>query len=343
LSWNKKMEFTRLIQTIDTHTAGEPTRIVTSGLPPLPGTTMAEKRQFFASNLDYVRTFLTQEPRGHSAMHVAVLTTPTHPDADAAGLIMNSFGFLNMCGHGTLGVATALVELGMVPVSEPVTYLNFETLGGLIPLRIEVSGRSVRNITFRNLPAFSYQHDIQLEVPSIGQLTVDIVYGGLWYAVVEAEQLGLTVASAHIDDLLQLGVLIRDTLNKQVEVRHPETGQRERVELIIYVGPPDNAEAHGKNVVTMGRHIYDRSPGGTGTSARMVNLWARGKLELGEEFIHESIIGTTFRGRLVEETVIGEQKAVIPEITGRAFITGMHQFVLTANDPLSEGFLVGGP
>ncbi len=337
------MDIIRLITTVDTHTAGEPTRIVTAGLPPLPGATMAEKRQFFATHFDDVRRFLTQEPRGHSAMHVAVLTPPTHPEADAAALIMNSFGFLNMCGHATLGVATALVELGLVPVTEPTTHLTFETLGGLIPLQIEVSGRSVQGITFKNFPAFSYRHDILLEVPSLGHLSVDVVYGGLWYVVVEAEQLGLTVASAHIDELLQLGVVIREALNDQIEVRHPKTGQQERVDLTLYIGPSDKPGVHGKNVVTMGRHIYDRSPGGTGTSARMVNLWAKGQFELGQEFIHESIIGTTFRGRLVEETFIGSQKAAIPEITGRAFITGMHQFILTADDPLREGFLVGGP
>jgi proline racemase len=337
------VDIAHLIHTVDTHTAGEPTRIVTSGLPPLPGATMEEKRQFFASNFDHLRSFLTREPRGHSAMHVAVLTTPTHPEADAAALIMNSFGFLNMCGHGTLGVVTALVELGLVPVTEPVTHLNFETLGGLIPLQIEVAGRSVQSITFRNLPAFAYKQDILLEVPSIGHLKVDIAYGGLWYVVIEADQLGLAVHSEHIVELLRLGVIIRDALNEQVEVRHPGTGQRERVELTLYIGPPDNPTAHAKGVVTMGRHIYDRSPGGTGTSARMVNLWARGELKLGQTFIHESIIGTTFRGRLVEEISIGNQQAAIPEITGRAFITGMHEFVLTANDPLTEGFLVGGP
>jgi proline racemase len=337
------MDITRLITTIDTHTAGEPTRIITAGLPPLPGATMADKRDFFVAHLDGVRRFLTQEPRGHSAMHVAVLTTPTQPQADAAALIMNSFGFLNMCGHGTLGVVTALVESGLVPVTEPVTRLTFETLGGLIPLEIEVSGRTVQNITFRNLPAFAYRDDVLLEVPTIGQLHVDVVYGGLWYVVVEAAQLGLAVASAHIDDLLRLGLVIREALNEQIEVRHPATGRREPVDLTLFVGPPDNPAAHGKGLVTMGRHIFDRSPGGTGTSARMVNLWAKGQLQLGQEFVHESIIGTTFRGRLVEETTIGGHKAVIPAISGRAFITGMHQFVVTADDPLVEGFLVGGP
>jgi proline racemase len=337
------MDVVRLITTVDTHTAGEPTRIVTAGLPPLPGDTMAAKRDFFAAHHDDVRRFLTQEPRGHSAMHVAVLTPPTQPQADVAGLIMNSFGFLNMCGHGTLGVVTALVELGLVPVTEPVTRLTFETLGGLIPLQIEVSGRTVQNITFRNLPAFAYRHDVVLEVPSVGKVTVDVVYGGLWYVVVEAAQVGLRVDSAHIDELLRLGVVIREALNDQVEVYHPATSQRERVDLALFVGPPDHPNAHGKGLVTMGQHIFDRSPGGTGTSARLVHLWSKGQLPLGQEFVHESIIGTLFRGRLVEETTIGSQKAVIPEISGRAFITGMHQFVLTAADPLAEGFLVGGP
>lgn len=337
------MKVKRLIQTVDTHTAGEPTRIITGGLPPLPGRTMEEKRQFFATNLDHVRRFLTQEPRGHSAMHVAVLTPPTHPQAGAAALIMNSFGFLNMCGHGTLGVVVALLELGMVPKTEPVTHLTFETLGGLIPLKVEVKEGLVQAITFRNLPAFSYRQDVLLDVSGLGQVTVDIVFGGLWYAVVEVGQLGLAVDPDQIDDLLRLGAVIRDALNEQAEVRHPATGRRERVDLTIFVGPPQHPQAHARNVVTMGRHIYDRSPGGTGTSARMVNLWSRGKLKLGEEFVHESIIGTLFRGRLVEETTIGGQKAVIPEITGQAYITGMHQFVLTENDPLAEGFLVGGP
>jgi len=161
--------------------------------------------------------------------------------------------------------------------------------------------------------------------------------------VVEAAQLGLSVDSAQIDELLRLGHLIREALNQQVEVRHPATGRPERVELTLYVGPPGRPEAHAKNVVVMGRQIYDRSPGGTGTSARMAQLWSRGELQLGQEFVHESIIGTTFRGRLVEETQVGPHKAVIPKIRGQAFITGLHQFVLSAGDPLRSGFLVGGP
>jgi proline racemase len=337
------MDALRLITTVDTHTAGEPTRIVTAGLPALPGVTMTDKRDYFAAHLDGVRRFLTQEPRGHSAMHVAVLTPPTRPEAAAAALIMNSFGFLNMCGHGMLGVVTALVELGMVPVAEPVTSLTFETLGGLIPLQVEVSGRTVKNITFRNLPSFAYRHDIPLDLPGLGNLTVDVVYGGLWYVVVEAAQLGLTVHSTHIDELLRLSAVIRQALNDQVEVSHPATGRPERVDLTLFVGSPDHPDAHSKGLVTMGRHIFDRSPGGTGTSARLVNLWAKGQLELEQEFVHESIIGTLFRGRLVEETTVGGHRAAIPEISGRAFITGLHQFVLTADDPLSEGFLVGGP
>jgi len=304
---------------------------------------MEEKRQFFASNLDHVRSMLTREPRGHSAMHLAVLTTATDPKADAAALIMNSSGFLNMCGHGTLGVATVLVEMGLVNVVEPVTNLNFETLGGLIPLRIEVAGGSVKNITFRNLPAFACRHNLPLDVPSIGQVEVDVVYGGLWFVVVEAKQLGLAVSPDHIDELLRLGVIIRDALNDQVELFEPESDRRERVELTLFVGPPDRPDAHGKNVVTMGRHIFDRSPGGTGTSAVMANLWSQGLLELGEAFVNESIIGTTFHGRLVEETYLGQQRAVIPEITGQAYVTGMHQFTLVADDPLTEGFMIGGP
>lgn len=337
------MDAIRLISTVDTHTAGQPTRIVTSGLPPLPGATMAEKRDFFATHLDGLRRFLTQEPRGHSAMHVAVLTTPTRPEADIAGLIMNGFGFLNMCGHGTLGIVTALVELGLIPATEPVTQLTFETLGGLIPLEIEVAGRTVKNITFRNLPAFAYPHDIALEVPALGHLMVNIVYGGLWYVVVEASQLGIPLDSAHIDDLLHAGVAVRSALSKQLQVSHPLTEEPEQLNLTLFVGPPDHPLAHSKGLVTMGQHIFDRSPGGTGTSARMVHLWAKGQLQLGEEFVHESIIGTIFRGRLVEETMVGNQKGVIPEISGCAFVTGLHQFVLTADDPLTEGFLVGGP
>lgn len=337
------MDFVHSITTVDYHTAGEPTRIVTDGLPPLPGATMAEKRAYFAERLDHVRRFLTQEPRGHSAMHVAVLTTPTHPAADAAALIMNSFGYLNMCGHATVAVATALIERGLVPAVEPVTDLCIETLGGLIPFRVEVSRGRVRDVTFRNLPAIAYQEDVTIQVPELGPLSVDIAYGGLWYVIVEAEALNLSVSSGNIDELLRLGVLIRDALNEQVTVRDPETGERVRVDLTLYVGPATHPDAHGKNVVTMGRHIFDRSPGGTGTSARMVNLWARGKLRLGEEYVHESIIGTLLRGRLVEEIKIGDYTGAIPEISARAFITGLHQFVITEDDPLQEGFSVGGP
>lgn len=336
------MRLRRMITTVDTHTAGEPTRIITGGLPPLHGATMADKRRFFETHFDDVRRLLTQEPRGHTAMHIAVLTAPSHPDADAAALIANAFGYLNMCGHGTLGVATALVELNMVPVTEPVTHIIFETLGGIIPLDVAVVDQTIQHITFRNLPAFSYRQGVEIEVPAVGSLSVDIVYGGLWYVIVEAEHVGLRVDSEHIDDLLRMGRVVREAVNRQVDVRDPETDAPVRVDLTLFTGPPDHPDAHARNVVTMGQRIYDRSPGGTGTSARMIALWASGKLQLGEDFVHESIVGTLFRGRLVEETMVAGIPGAIPEITGQAYITGFHQFVLDADDTLSDGFLVGG-
>ncbi|AOT69903.1 proline racemase [Geosporobacter ferrireducens] len=332
------MKFIRSIHTVDSHTMGEPTRIVVGGVPRIPGKTMAEKKKYLEDHLDYVRTSLMHEPRGHNDMFGSIITNSTIEEADFGIIFMDGGGYLNMCGHGSIGAATVAVESGMVKVEEPYTDIVMEAPAGLIKARAKVENGKAKEVSITNVPSFLYKKDVVIHVPSVGKVTLDIAFGGSFFAIVEAKQLGVKVDTAQSDILIKLGLEIRDIINHSVKVQHPEKPHINSVDLVEIFDEATHPEAHYKNVVIFGQGQLDRSPCGTGTSAKLATLYIKGHLKDGEDFIYESITGTMFKGKVVGHVKVGEFEAIIPEITGSAYITGFNHFVIDPEDPLKYGF-----
>jgi proline racemase len=302
-----------------------PTRVVTGGIGVIPGATMLERKLRFEAELDDLRLLLMREPRGHAAMSGAILQPPTRPDADWGVLFIEVSGCLPMCGHGTIGVATVLVETGMVPVREPETVVRLDVPAGLVEARVRVRDGRATSVALRNVPAFLHARD-----QDAGGVRCDVAFGGNFYAIVEAASVGLSVDPARAGDLVETGLEVMRALPAPV---HPDDPRIAGCKHVIFHEPGrDGADARAATAIHPG--WLDRSPCGTGTSARMAQLHARGALALGQPFVNESVIGTRFTGRLVEETPAG----VVPEITGRAWITGMGQYLLDADDPFPAGF-----
>ncbi len=326
---------------IDSHTGGEPTRLVVSGLPEIKGDNITEKSKFFAEHYDYLRTTLTAEPRGRKAMHAFVLCPPSTDEADFGVIIMCALGYLGMCGHGLIGTVASVIEAGIVKAVEPVTHVAVETPSGLMKVRADVSNGKVEGVTFRNQPAFVYKEDLEIEVDKFGKLKVDIAYGGNWYVVADVEQMGLEISTENLEQFAEANDLILEAVNKRISAEHPVLGPAGEIPQMVFMGPPRNPEADGMNLVTSEALGYDRSPCGTGSSAKMAVLYAKGKLKLNEEYVHESgTTGSLFRGRLVEETKVGSIDAVVPEITGNAYITGINFITIDPRDPLKYGFYI---
>jgi proline racemase/trans-L-3-hydroxyproline dehydratase len=334
-------QFTHIISALDTHTAGEPTRIVLSGLPPIIGTTMAEKKRYMAENLDHYRTLLMQEPRGHKDMFGAILTQPTTDRAAFGVLFMDNSGYLDMCGHGSMGLTTALIEMGMVPPEEPETVVAFDTPAGLVEGRARVEGACVLEVSVANVPSFLYARDVDIDLPEIGTITVDVSFGGNFFAITPAQSLGVAVRPENLPKLIDLGMRVKRAVNEKVRVQHPTATHITSVELVEIYDKPQEGKAFSRNVMVFGEGQIDRSPCGTGTCAAMAMLFGKGKLSLNEEFTNESIIGTRFKGKLVEEVRVGDFTAARPVITGEAYITGIQQFVVDPKDPIKYGFVIG--
>ena len=332
--------FASIISAIDTHTAGEPTRIVLSGLPPIQGNTMAEKKRYMMEHLDHFRTLLLREPRGHSDMFGAILTTPTTDRGQYGLLFMDNGGYLDMCGHATIGVTTALVELGMMPHAGPNTAVAFDTPAGLVEGHARIEGDQVVEVSVSNVASFLFASDVELEVADIGKVTIDVSFGGNFFAMVPAKALRVSLQPDHLSQLIRLGMMVKEAVNEKVDVRHPTEKHIDTVELAEIYDKPDPLKAFSRNVVIFGDGQVDRSPCGTGTCAAMATLYGKGKLSLNEEFTNESIIGTRFKGKLDKEVTVGDLTAVRPTITGSAYITGIQQFVVDPEDPLKHGFLL---
>lgn len=332
------MVIEKTISTMDLHTAGEPVRFILDGLGPIPGKTMVDKQRFFARELDNIRTLLMHEPRGHRAMCGAVLTPPVSRDAHFGLLFFDGSGYLNMCGHGTIGVATAVLEQGMFAKEEPHTHLSFDTPAGLIHVKIQIEMGQIRSVTLQNVASFLSSKDVVVELPGIGEITVDIAFGGNFFAFVDATVLHLKVEKGNIDELIATGLMIRDAVNAKIKVQHPVANHITGVGLIGIYGKAKNPQAQARNVVIFGNGQVDRSPCGTGTSAKLAALYARGQIGLDEPFICESIIETVFEGKIVSVTKVGQNEAIIPEIKGSAYVTGFNQFIVDSEDPLKYGF-----
>ncbi|MDA0181018.1 proline racemase family protein [Solirubrobacter phytolaccae] len=331
------MRAARYFAAVDSHTEGMPTRVITGGIGPIPGATMLDRKLHFEEHLDELRQLLMREPRGHGAMSGAILQPPARPDADWGVIYIEVSGLLPMCGHGTIGVATVLVETGMVEVTEPETIIKLDVPAGLVEARVQVENGRAKSVTIRNVASFLHETDRTVEVPGLGPVTYDMAYGGNFYALTPAADAGLVVDPARSQELIEAGLATMAAINEQARPVHPEDPRIGGCRHVVFHEPGrDGADAVAATSIHPG--WLDRSPCGTGTSARLAQLHARGELATGAPFVNQSVIGTRFTGRVVEETTVAGKPAIIPEITGRAWVTGMGQYLLDAEDPFPAGF-----
>jgi len=347
------MRLTNMIQAVDAHACGEPGRVIVGGVLDVPGETMFAKMKHLETRADALRRRMLREPRGYPAANCNLILPPTLPEADAGFVIMEQVEYPGMSGTNTICVTTVLLETGMLPMREPVTELTLETPAGLIRVRADCAGGKVRRVTFRNVPAFAVHVDRRLEVPHLGTVTVDVAYGGMFYVIGDAAALGLRLTPDEGRDITRVSEMIKAAAQEQLPCTHPEQPGFSGVTIAQLSGPPSRADADVKNAVTVSTGkldwnrpstwtgVIDRSPCGTGTCAKMATLHAKGKLALNEDFRHEGILGTVFTGRLIEETTVGDYRAVVPTLSGQAWITGFASYVVDAEDPFPEGFTVG--
>lgn len=331
------MKIQKSINCVDLHTGGEPTRIVTGGIPKIKGKTMQDKKLFLQENLDSLREFLMYEPRGHKDMFGAVLTEAVNESSDFGVVFMDGGGYLNMCGHGSVAVVTLAIETGMIEAANGQKEVIFDTPAGTIKAIAEVKDAEVLNVSFDNVPSFLYKKDCIIKYKNYQDIKFDISFGGSFFAIVDISQFDLKIRSENTADISRIAVELREIINKEFEIIHPSLEHIKTVDLVEFYEKTDKGY---KNVVIFGNGQIDRSPCGTGTSAKLASLYSRKELNLGEEFIYESILSTKFKGKVVQEVSLGEYKAIIPRISANAYITAFNQFVLSANDPLANGFVL---
>ncbi|MCU0491374.1 MAG: proline racemase family protein [Chloroflexaceae bacterium] len=329
-----------IITTIDAHTAGEPLRIITGGLPPIPGDTILARRRYLRGHLDYLRTALMWEPRGHADMYGAILTPPVTPGADMGVIFTHNEGYSTMCGHGIIALATVLPQEGLLPLREPVTTLRFDTPAGLITAHAHVAEGRVQRVAFENVPAFVVALDETVEVPGLGLVRYDLAFGGAFYAYCKAEELGVGLARSDVGRLIAVGTAIKHAVMANRPIVHPTEPDLSFLYGTIITGPAHGPIAHSRNVCIFADGEVDRSPTGTGVSGRLALGYARGELALEQPFVVESITDGCFTGRVLRETSFGGFPAIIPEVAGEAYLTGRHQFIIDPNDPLRAGFLL---
>ena len=331
------MRSTRMLTAVDSHTEGMPTRVITGGVGVVPGATMNDKRLHFIEHLDDIRLFLMNEPRGHPAMSGAILQPSTRPDAEWGVIYIEVSGCLPMCGHGTIGVATVLVETGMVDVVEPVTTIRLDTPAGLVIARVAVTDGHADSVTIENVPSYSVRLDATVEVPGYGTVPYSLAFGGNFYAMVDLDSVGLEYDRSKQQEILAAGLAIMAAVNETDPPKHPTIDGVDHCHHVEFIAPGSDA-VYSRHAMAIYPGWFDRSPCGTGTSARMAELFARGELALDTDFVNESFIGSRFTGRLIRETTVAGIPAVVPTITGRAWVTGIGQYLLDPTDPFSTGF-----
>lgn len=336
------LPFKTIVSAIDTHTGGEPARIVLSGMPPIPGNTMAQKKAYFGSNLDHWRTLLIQEPRGHKNMFGVILTAPTSAIADFGALFIDSAGAIDMCGHGLMALTTVLIESGMVRADAHENTLRFDTSAGLIETTATIDQQRVSSVSVTNVPSFVVAQNLGVWLPEIGEVFVDVVFAGNLVALVSGSALGVPVDAEHTHQLIALGMALKQAINATVCMAYPKLAHITNVQVVKIYDVPDPQRTDTKSVVIFGAGQLDRSPCGTGTSAMMALASAKGDLALGVEHISENLLGSRFRGHLKAELTIDNYQAVVPVVSGESYVTGISHFVIDPRDPLPYGFLVDG-
>ena len=342
-----------MISAVDLHACGEPGRVIVGGVRDVPGRTMFEKMQHLARHEDGLRKRMLREPRGYPAANCNLLLPPTQPGADAGFVIMEQVEYPAMSGTNTICVTTALLETGMIPMREPITELTLEAPAGLIRVRAHCRDGKVTEVAFKNVPAFAVHLDAAIEVKTLGRVTVDVAWGGMFYVIADATAFGLQLTPDEGRDITRIGELIKAATREQLPVVHPENPEIRDVTIAQLSGPPAAAANHWRNSVVVSTGTLDwnlpstwtgaldRSPCGTGTCAKMATLHARGRLPLHQPFRHEGVLGTVSTGTLLEETTVGPYRAVVPELSGTAWITGFAQYAVDPDDPFPEGFTVG--
>ena len=325
---------------IDAHTAGNPVRLVAGGGPPLAGATMSEKRQQFIRDYDWIRTGLMFEPRGHDVMSGAILYEPMRADADAALLFIETSGCLPMCGHGTIGSVTVLIEEGLVTPREE-GRLRLEVPAGMVDATYTRDNHgNVVEVRIRNVPSFLYRTGLSVDVPDFGTVTFDVAYGGNFYAIIEPQAAYRDLDDISAFDIQKLSRVMRELINAKYTFTHPENPTITGLRHILWAGRAHDPRADARNAVFYGEKAIDRSPCGTGTSARMAQLAARGDLKVGDDFVHELIIGSLFFGRVEAAATVGDLDAIVPSVAGQAWITGHNTIFLDDRDPFVKGFSV---
>lgn len=332
------MNIANNIFTVDSHVMGEPLRTVIGGVPFLKGNSVAEKKEYFIKNFDYIRSALMLEPRGHDNMFGAILCEPVSKKADVGIFFMHSDGYLNMCGHGTIGAVTTIVLTGLLNKRiDKVTEVVLETPAGLVYACAHVEDGLVKKVVFRNVPSFVLYNNLKIPFPGVGDICVDIAYGGNFFGLVSAKELSIDI---NIESLLQLtsyGMKLKKIINDNVHIYHPLDKRLDKIELVEIYDADNNDKLSHRNCVVFGHNQVDRSPCGSGTSAMLALKYYNNEIKLNELFTNESIIGTRFIGRVVEEVRVGDINGIIPEVQGKAYITGNHHFIIDNNDPLSKG------
>lgn len=342
-----------MINAVDAHACGEHGRVITGGIVNIPGKTMLDKQLWLAEHNDSLRKLMLREPRGYPAANCNLILPPTHPDANAGYIIMEQTEYPGMSGTNTICVTTVLLETGMLPAREPTTKLTLESPAGLIPVEAQVKNGKVKRVTFQNVPAFVVHLGEVVKVPQLGEVKVDVAYGGMFFVIADAKSLGVSLTPENGREIVRVSEMIKATTQQQLPVIHPEIPEFEGVTIAQLSSSPSHPDAHMKNAVTVSTGkldwerpatwtgALDRSPCGTGTCARMATLHVRGELPLYQDFHHEGILGTIFTGRLIEETKVGHYDAVVPTISGQAWITGFSNYVIDPEDPFPEGFTLG--
>ncbi len=335
------MKAKHMVRTIETHTLGQPTRTVVSGFRHVPGKTMAEKFEYMKETQDWFRKFLCYEPRGSEIMSATLITEPCTPGTDVGILYFESSCWMPMCGHDTIGTTVALIEAGLVEVTEPITKISLDTPAGVVDVEAKVTDGVVEEVSFLNAPAMVLKRNVTVNTKDFGPLTMDISWGGNVYAILPVSEVGETIEPKNCPRLVEIAQSIAKDINEQVEVKHPTLDFVNCVTHVEFAGPPKSEGADIQNCVVGLPKVIDRSPCGTGTSAKAALLFDEGKLKLGESFVHESVIGSRFKCEIAEVLDVGGVTAVRPRITGNACVTGFATWVLDPKDPFPEGFLLG--
>lgn len=337
------MHFKHYINCIDAHTCGEPLRIITSGLPPIEGDTILEKREFVLKHYDYLRKMMMLEPRGHSGMYGCIIVPPVTEDGDFGVLFTHNEGLSSMCGHGIIAVTKVAIETGMIPAENGVKVVKIDSPAGRITAYADLKDGKVEQVRFQNVPCFVYEKNVKVDVDGIGEVTGEVVYCGAFYVYLDVNQVGLKVNPKNAEELVRIGMEIKNKVTAKMEFKHPTSGVNWLYGTIFYEPLIRNGKKlYTKNICIFAEGQIDRSPTGTGTGGRVALHYSKGEMNKEDILINNSVIDTTMKAKIIEETKVGEYDAVITEVSGTAYISGFNQLVLDPEDPLPKGFRISG-